>query len=269
MNTVSPSTQDLQESQALLDQLFDEVSSEEAVMSGGTRLGRGGAALQGLRETKVFFGTPRDNLIHLTPNLFQSVGADLSEVRKRQMREDFDFYYMTLTVSMQPGRGAQFTRVECELDFGPKGPSEPIVQSIFPKSEWKEVLNWGGGMKMGLNGNLESVAGVDMKALPKGLLEKLPGQIKAKIVNKNKLEAFIAIPDYVYKLGRSEIAAMGEGNSRTFWRIEKPDLKEAQTVQFGVVFKVPKGTTAIELVNPTFLGWWQMYVMFLKALALS
>jgi hypothetical protein len=249
MNTVSSSTQDLQNSQALLDQLFDEVSSEEAVMAGGSKLGRGGRALQGLRETKVSFGHPADNLIHLTPKLFQSVGADLSEIHKRQMRKDFDFYYMTLTVSMQPGRGAQFTRVECELDFGPKGLSEPIVQSIFPKSEWKEVLNWGGGMKMGLNGNLDWDAGVDMKALPKGLLEKLPGQIKTKIVNKNKLKAFIAIPDYAYKLGRSEIAATGEGNSSTFWRIEKPELKEAQTTQFGIVFKVPKGTTSIDLIG--------------------
>jgi hypothetical protein len=249
MNTVSFSAEDLQESHALLDQLFDEVRSEEDVLAGGTKLGRGGAALQSLRETKVLFGTPLDNLTHLTPKLFQSVGAELSEIRKRQMRSDFDFYYMTLTVSMQPGRGAQFTRIECELDFGPKGLSEPIVQSIFPKNEWKEVLIWGGSMKMGLNGDLESVAGVDMNALPKDLLENLPGQIKTKISNKNKLKAFIAIPDYAYKLGKSEIAAMGEGNSRTFWRVENPELKEVQTVQFGIVFKVPKGTTSIVLIG--------------------
>ena len=242
------SLQDLNNAQDVLCELFEEVSSEEGTLAGGSKLGTGGNALQGLLETRVTFGNPTNDLIRLTQRLFDDVKVELTEIRKRQMRDQFDFYYMTLTVSMQPKRGAQFTRVECALDFGPKGKGEPIVQSIFPKSEWKEVLNWGGGMNLALDGNLEWGAEVGMPDLGT-IIENLPAQIRANIANKNKLKAFIAVPDYSYKLGRTEIAATGEGNSECFWRIEKPDLQKAQTVQFGIVFKVPKDMTFIELTG--------------------
>lgn len=241
------SPQDLNDSQDLITEIFREVRSEEGTLAGGTKLGTGGNALEGLRETKVIFGNPTNDLIRLTQKLFDDVGVELTEIRKRQMRDQFDFYYLTLTVSMQPKRGAQFTRVECALDFGPKGKGEPIVQTIFPKSEWKEVLTWGGGMNLALDGNLEWGAEVSMP--DGGIIANLPGPVRAKIANKNELKAFIAVPDYSYKLGRTEIAATGEGNSECFWRIEKPDLQKAQTMQFGVVFKVPKDRASIELTG--------------------
>lgn len=34
-----------------------------------------------------------------------------------------------------------------------------------------------------------------------------------------------------------------------FWRIDKPELKEVQTIKFGVVFKVPKTVKAIKMVG--------------------
>jgi hypothetical protein len=241
------SPQDLIDAQNLLTELFAEVSSEEGTLAGGTKLGTGGNALQGLRETKVTFGNPTDNLIRLTQELFDDVGVELTEIRRRQMREQFDFYYMTLTVSMQPKRGALFTRVECALDFGPKGADEPIVQTIFPRSEWKEVLGWGGGMNLALNGNLDWGAEVGVPDVAK--ITSLPGHVKANIANKDELKAFVVVPDYAFTVGRAEIAATGEGNSECFWRIEKPSLQKAQTVQLGVVFKVPKGTTSIELTG--------------------
>lgn len=241
------SPQDLTDAQNLLTELFAEVSSEEGTLAGGTKLGTGGNALQGLRETKVAFGNPTDNLIRLTQELFDDVGVELTEIRRRQMREQFAFYYMTLTVSMQPKRGALFTRVECALSFGPKGADEPIVQAIFPKNEWNEVLSWGGGIKLALNGNLDWGVGVGVPDIAK--IANLPGHVKANIANKDELKAFIVVPDYAFTLGRVEIAATGEGNSECFWRIEKPDLQKAQTVQFGVVFKVPKGTTLIKLTG--------------------
>ena len=241
-------SQDLSDAQQLLDQLFSEVTAEEGMMSGGTKLklGPGGEALQALRETKVAFGNPINNLIRLTPKLFTEVGVELTEIRKRQMRKEFDFYYLTLTLSLQPRRGAKFVRLECSLDFAPKGINEPIVQTIFPTSEWKEVLNWGGGMKLGLGSNLDFHSEVN---LPSTYIEQLPGHVMAKIATENTLKGFITIPDYSFKLGRADIVATGEGNSHCFWRIEKPDLQEVQTVQLGVVFKVPKGTTSIELTG--------------------
>jgi hypothetical protein len=239
--------QDLSDAQDLLYELFTAVNSEESTLAAGTKLGMGGNALQGLRETRVTFGNPANDLIRLTKKLFDDIGVELTEIHKQQMRDRFDFYYMTLTVSMQPGRGAQFTRVECKLDFGPKGADEPIVHTIFPKSEWRRVLSWGGGMNLALNGNLEWGAEVRVPDAVK--IENLPTPIQANIANKDELKAFIAIPDYSFKLGRAEITATGKGSSECFWRIETPNLQEAQTVQFGVVFKVSKGTTSIELTG--------------------
>ncbi|MGB0385589.1 MAG: hypothetical protein ACPGWR_12265 [Ardenticatenaceae bacterium] len=241
-------SQDLYNAEELLGELFSEVTAEEGMMSGGVKLqlGAGGEALQALRETKICFGNPTNQLIRLTPKLFEEVGVELTEIRKRQMRQQFDFYYLTLTVSLQPQRGAKFVRLECSLDFTPKGTNEPIVQTIFPTSEWKEVLNWGAGMKLGLGGDLDFHSEVN---LPSTHIKQLPGHLAAKVSTQNALKGFITIPDYSFKLGRADIVATGEGNSLCFWRIENPDLQKVQTVQFGVVFKVPKGTTSIELTG--------------------
>src|SRR5229473_4589563 len=162
IDQISP--QDLQDAQDLLSELFTEVKAEEGTLAGGTKLDIGATALQALRETKATLGNPRNDLIQLTPKLFKDIGIELNEPHKQQMRDQFDFYYMTLTVSAQIEHGVQFGRMQCRLDFGPKGSSEPIVQTIFPKSEWKEVLGLGGGMSLALNGNLDWSAGVDIPA---------------------------------------------------------------------------------------------------------
>ena len=239
--------QDLINARELLSALFDEVTSEEATLSGGTKLGAGGDAIRSLLETKVVFGNPLDKLILLTPILFEEVGVELTGIFKRQMRQQFNFYYLTMAVSMLPKRGAQFTRIECSLDFGPKGVNEPIVQTIFPNSEWKPLLNWGVGMSLALDGNLDWSAGLSTQDI--SILEGLPTEMRARVTNTDQLKAFITIPDYIYSLGRTEIAAIGEGNSECFWRIEKPELRKVQSVAFGVVFKVPKDVMSIELTG--------------------
>ena len=240
------SSQDLLTAQNLLADLFTDVVSEEGVLSGGTKLGMGGNAVQNLRETKIKFGNPTNELIQLTPKLFDDLHIPLTEIYKRQMRDRFSFYYLSLTVNLFAQGGVQFSRLRCALDFGPKDIREPIVQSLFPTSEWKEVLNWGGGMKLALNGNLEWGAEV---AVPDELIQSLPATLRTNIDNKNQLNAFIAVPDYSFQLGRVEIAATGEGNSECAWEISKPNLSLAQTARFEVVFKVPKETTSINLTG--------------------
>ena len=239
------SSQELKGAQKLLNELFNEVSAEESPLAAGTKLGTGGNALQSLLKTKISFGNPKDNLVRLTETLFQDIGIEITQLHKQQMSKRFNFYYMTLSVSMQPGRGTQFTRIECALDFAPKGENEPIVQTIFPKSEWKEILTSGVELNLGLNGNLEWIAGISLPDMV--MTEELSGSLKAKVATKNELNAFITITNYSFELGRTEIAAVGEGNSKCFWRIEKPDLRKTQTVKFGIVFKVPKVTKSIEL----------------------
>lgn len=235
-----------QETDSLLGDLFEEVKKKEAFLSGGQELPLGTAAVGQLLQTKVRFGNPKDSLVFLTEEVFGASGLDINTILRQQMREQYDFYYMTVTVDLVSKPGTQFRRLVCELNFGPKGNREPIVQTTFPNSKWREVINLGIGMELGLNGNLDWVAGVDSTPLG-SMLDDLPSELKANIANKNGFKAFVSIPNYTYKLGRSEITTSGEGNSICNWCIDDQELQNCGTMKFAMVFKVPKGTESITL----------------------
>ncbi len=241
-------SQDLSDAQALLITLFNEVNSQESVLAGGRKLGKGGQALQGLLDTKVSFGNPRSSLIRLTSKLFEDVGVKLTAPQKQQLEHHlFNFYYMTLSVSIQPGREAKFSQLICDLDFSPKGNDEPIVQTIFPTSHWKEKLSIGGSMHVALDGNLGLSA--DLSTLPFPQIQQLPVQVQASTTAQGTFNAFIATPNYSFQLGKADIYATGEENSHCYWRIEDFDLQKAQTIQFCIVFKVPQNIKTVELTG--------------------
>src|SRR3712207_4216829 len=114
--------QDLKDAETTLITAINEVAIDTSGgLSGGTSQPLTVDTLWGLKETRVTFGNPTDNLVRLTPELFASVNVELSTIRQQQMQNQFDFFYMTINATLQPVRGAQFTRLECSLDFGPKG----------------------------------------------------------------------------------------------------------------------------------------------------
>lgn len=241
------SQQDLADAQEFLTTLFTEVQEQESPLAGGTKLGMGSTALQGLRETRIAFGHPTNNLIKLTPALFQATGIELSAIWQQQMQTRFDFYYLTLSVSLQPGKGTQFRRVECWLNFASSGGNDVIIQRMFPTSAWKEILSLGGEVSLTLDGALDWGVSVDLPAAFN--LAQLPVAVQTHLANKDTLKAFVTIPRYTLKLGRTEIAATGEGNSACFWRIERAELRETQSVEFALVFKVPQGTKTVSLTG--------------------
>ncbi len=234
-----PISPDLQQADNLLDELYGA-----SHLAGGQSLDITDR-IDSLKQTKVQFGNPRDNLIALTEEELHDSGLELNSIRKQQIQNEYDFYYMTITVDLRPQPGAHFQSLACELDFGPKGEHEPIVQTIFPQNKWKDVMAFGGGMRLGLDGNLDWNVGVD--ATKMAALLNLPAAVKAGLDNKNEMKSYIVLNDFSYDLGKFEIAAYGDGNSECYWYIQDADLQQSLSTKFGVVFKVKKGTTSITL----------------------
>jgi hypothetical protein len=240
---------DLKEADVLLQSLLQDVQKAEGTLAGSgvaRKIGKAEAAISGIFKTEVRFGNPEDKLERLTEESFQESGAELSPLLKRQMQEKYDFYYMTVQAIMKPEPGAQFVRLTCELDFGPKGSGEPIIQTIFPTDKWRDVINYGVGMNVGLDGNLNWNVGVDSTKLPE-VLKRLPGDLQAKAANNNDFKAFVALPEYKYQLGHSEITALGESSPTCYWYVQDPELQKMTSMEFATVFKVPKGTESITL----------------------
>jgi hypothetical protein len=241
------SLSNLQEADELLSDLLEEVQRWEGTLAGGNKLGPGAAAVTNLQDSKVTLGNPRDKLTLLTEATFKATGNELTDVYRQQMRDQYDFYYLTLKVELRPKPTAKFWRLVCELDFGPKGGQEPMLQSIFPNEKWRAVLSAGAVMDIGLNGNLDWKVGVDTSALT-ALLEQAPGELKGEIINKNEFKTFVAMPDYKYEFGHFEILATGVG-STAYWRIQDPALQKTGMVEFATVFKVPKEIQDIQLIG--------------------
>lgn len=256
----TPTPPDLTGSEATLDKLFAEVTKWEGSLAGGEKLDVGGQALDSLRQTKVQFGNPYTNLVALTAEQLHGSGIELTSIQKEQLEGKYDFYYMTITVDMQPKPGAHFKSLTCKLNFGPKGPDEPIVQAIFPQTNWKNVMEFGGGMNLGLDADLKWKVGVDASKLS-ALVEGAP-ELSANLENKNDMKSHIVLHDFSYDLGRFEIAAFGEDNSECYWHIQDADLQKVLTIKFSVVFKVPKGTKSVTLEG---LAWAEPSMSWLTA----
>ncbi|MEM7028554.1 MAG: hypothetical protein AAF629_03090, partial [Chloroflexota bacterium] len=252
--------QDLNEAQQFLTQLQQEVAPLEGVLASGREVKLGEQSIRDLSRTKMRFGNPRASLTRLTPKLFEDLSLELTPLRRRQMRNQFDFYYMTLTLHAQLKSGINLSSVRCQLDLGPKGTdAEPIVEAYFPQRIWRDVLQFGGGMRLGLDGSLEFKADFDLDKLPQEIRAKLPAEITAKIDHQNAMHSFIVAPDFSFNLGRADIASAGEESSTCFWNFQNPELQETQSLQFVVLFKVPKGQRKIGLVGRALvtaeIGW--------------
>lgn len=243
------STSDFADSREFLNDLLSAVTAEEGTLAGGEveQLYEGGAAIQGLLETKITFGHPLHRLTRLTPKLFEALGIELDPLLQKQ-RRSYEFYCLMMPISLSPKRGATFERVECELQFGPGGLKSPIVETIFPQTKWRSVLDWGGGMNLALNGRLDWEIGLpDNDTLQQ--VQQLAGIPTANIKTNNEMKAHILVPDYSFQMGRVETSATGVGNNYCRWRIEDPQLEQTESANLIVVFKVPKGMQTIELTG--------------------
>jgi len=235
-----------QETEANLKTLLQEVNTWAGDLDAGTAVPVGVADIQRYQAAKIKFTDPTSNLTRLTPAMFEKVNVQLSPLHSEQMRRQFDFYYMTLSVQMKPEPGTYYRALGCQLNFGLDGAKNPIVVSIFPDTQWQEVFNFGGSLLLNLDGNLGFEVGVDT-AVPQSALAALPANLQSKLVNQNAMKAAIQIPPFAYSRGRFNIAAYGPDGSECYWNLENEEISQTLTVQFTIVFKVPQGTQAFSL----------------------
>jgi hypothetical protein len=238
---------DLNEAQKLVNELFNELKQKETPLASGKKLGINTSKVKDLQETKVTFGNPENELIRLTEEKFTENGIELTDRVKQQLKDKFDFYYLTLNVNLRPQPGVRFWRLSCELNFTEE---TTIIQSLFPTHQWQSVMSFGVGMDVGVNGDLSWDVGVDSSILEK-VLESVSSSVKSRIKSQNEFKAFAKIPAFTYELGRPEVVATGEGENIAFWRIQDQEIQKIGTAKFGLVFKVPQGTKSVTLTGTT------------------
>ena len=238
---------DFAQAESLLQELFTEVQKQEGVLAGGKKLGITARMIKDLQETEVRFGNPQNELIHLTEKRFKEAGIKLNNLIKQQMKDDYNFYYLTLNVNLRPQPGAKFWRLTCNLKFSEE---KTMIQSIFPEHQWQPVIKIGVGMDIGINQNLTWDAAIDSSIITE-VLKSVPANLKANIASKNKFKAFAVIPDCKYELGCPEIVAEGIASPECYWRIQDQEIQKVGTVKFGVIFKVPKQIKSITLTGTT------------------
>ena len=203
--------------------------------------------LLGLRESTVTFGNPKNNLTRLTPELFDALHIPLNKIWREQMHSSFDFYYMTMPAILNLRHGIQLRTLRCRLDFESGLADGIIIQRLFPTSAWKEILNIGGSVQVALDGQLDWQFGLSSTALQALLQLPLPGEVQAHVKNSNELKAHIAIPDFTWRVGRVDISAAGESGTYCDWELRRADVRLSQTIDFGIVFKVPSNVERVTL----------------------
>lgn len=236
---------DLEQSQYLIQEIFERLVEEESHISGARGHGRGAEAFNALRESNVTFGNPTDRLIRLTPELLQSMDITLDPIVSAQMQNQYDFYFMAMPVAVFPKRGELFNRVECRLAFEVASDQQVVMHALFPTSKWLRVLRWGGEVNLALNGNLDWDVGVDPARLDE--VKNLGDVPAANLKTADEVKSRILMPNFAFELGRQEIVAAGEGKNFCHWRLRDKELNTSNDLRFVVIFKVTKGVKQVRM----------------------
>lgn len=234
METIQPL-----DTQQLLSEAIEAAHKWEGDLGPKGKKGKGEQALEALKKGKLEVQNPQAYLERLRAKDFADLGIPLSPAIQKSMSgaNGYAYYRLAAPVLLYPGRGAQYRLLEGQLAFEvAHGQREVGIYSIFPKAEWKPVIDWGGSLRLGLDGNLEWAAGVDQTEVKIG---KLGGALSGRVKNINQISSFIQVMPFVYTLGRMEIEATYTAQT-AIWRLDgKSAVRDQGQIQLVVLLKVP------------------------------
>ncbi|HRE47599.1 MAG TPA: hypothetical protein PLD47_07740 [Aggregatilineales bacterium] len=243
---INVSQQDIEETTRLLEQMVSAAKKQVGTLAGGVQTdlaAEGVALLDKLRTVEVRFSNPNAKFFRLTPKRFEREGIELAGWVKDSLKT-FDYYFLGMTANLFTGdTGVQFSSLLTRFTFSP---DTTILHSLFPTSQWRTVFSVEGGFSVGVDNELNYGIEAPERSLEiPGLNASVRGALTTSGGLKGK--AVIAMPDFKYEQGRSEIAVAGEGSDIAQWRVTTPELKQQQRVDYAMIFKVPKGAAAITL----------------------
>ena len=229
------------ETSALLEQALAVARQWEGELGGQRKdKGKAQAAFESLKKGRIEIGSPQAHLQHLKPKDFAAHQIELAPEIKKSMagEEGYAFYLAPAPLLLFPGRGAQYRLLEGQLTFkGGRGTRQAAIHAVFPEPRWKPVLEWGGELKLALDGDLQWGAEVEQIKLKIG---KLGGELAGRVANQNQLASFIKLLPYKHTLGRMEIEAQFSSGT-AMWRLDsKKVIRSQKHVQLVALLKVPK-----------------------------
>lgn len=239
--------EDIDASYSGIQDVLQDLIEKESTLAGGipTSLSKSAQVLKDLSETKVEFGNPTSELEHLTLDMFNETGIEVSNLIRNQIENKFDFYRVVMPVNLQLKPGIVVDQINCKMYFGPKGDNEPIIVSIFPTNLWVNVLEAGSELNIGINSDLKLTASINSPTTIRNI--DIPLQSEGKLDTSLHILGFVKTKKFVYNFGRPVISVTGEGGSDCSWRLEQPELAQNLMIKFIVIFKVPKSITQIHL----------------------
>ncbi len=227
------------ETEQLLEEAIASAHRWEADLGDEETQGKAEETFRALREGQLKMDNPEAFLQRLNPEDFKQQQIDV-----KMADENGDvIYLLKIPVLLLPERGAEYRLLESQFIFNVETEDGAVgIKNIFPRPEWKPVLQLGGELDLGLDSELNWGAELEKIDIE---LPKFEGELEGCVSSKNKLTGFLQVMPFKYGWGYKTIEAQFT-TATAVWRLDSADtIREQQQVQFVILFKTPKDVTRV------------------------
>ena len=214
---------------------LQELAGSKSEVSGAAR------ALDALTKLQIKIANPGGTFLHLTSATLENSGISLNGIQ-RQVLARADFYSISFSVAILNPPNTNLEQLNFLVEFESDPAAEPLIRSMYPTSEWRGLL----GQQQEFR--LELTADLNWRLNPASTEKQSKGKAGTRQQGPaaGNRESPLAY-EFTFPLKPRELAATGVGTSRCFWSFQSPEFRDTATLQFGVIFEVPKGTGNLKI----------------------